>query len=76
MMIDLNSLKRKLRNAEKLKSIKVFRNILRIASSPWKLPTVLSIEEVDLLLNTLNTDSPLETRNKAIHEMVTSLAKF
>ena len=34
-----------------------------------KLPTILSIEEVDLLLNTLNTDSPLETRNKAMIEL-------
>ena len=34
-----------------------------------KLPTVLSIEEVDLLLNTLNTDTPLETRNKAMIEL-------
>lgn len=34
-----------------------------------KLPTVLSIEEVDLLLNTLNTDTPLESRNKAMIEL-------
>lgn len=34
-----------------------------------KLPTVLSIEEVDMLLNTLNTDTPLETRNKAMIEL-------
>lgn len=34
-----------------------------------KLPTVLSIEEVDKLLNTLNTDTPLETRNKAMIEL-------
>ncbi len=34
-----------------------------------KLPTVLSIEEVDLLLNTLNTETPLETRNKAMIEL-------
>ncbi len=34
-----------------------------------KLPTVLSIAEVDLLLNTLNTDTPIETRNKAMIEL-------
>ena len=34
-----------------------------------KLPTVLSIEEVDMLLNTLNTETPLETRNKAMIEL-------
>ena len=34
-----------------------------------KLPTVLSVEEVDLLLNTLNTETPLETRNKAMIEL-------
>lgn len=34
-----------------------------------KLPTVLSIEEVDLLLNTLNTSTPLESRNKAMIEL-------
>ena len=34
-----------------------------------KLPTVLSVEEVDLLLNTLNTDTPLEIRNKAMIEL-------
>lgn len=34
-----------------------------------KLPTVLSIEEVDSLLNTLNTSTPLESRNKAMIEL-------
>lgn len=34
-----------------------------------KLPTVLSIEEVDRLLDTLNTETPLETRNKAMIEL-------
>jgi integrase/recombinase XerD len=34
-----------------------------------KLPTVLSITEVDKLLDTLNTSSPLETRNKAMIEL-------
>ena len=34
-----------------------------------KLPTVLSVEEVDLLLNTLNTETPLEIRNKAMIEL-------
>ncbi len=34
-----------------------------------KLPTILSVEEVDMLLNTLNTLNPLETRNKAMIEL-------
>ena len=34
-----------------------------------KLPTVLSIKEVDMLLDTLNTETPLETRNKAMIEL-------
>lgn len=34
-----------------------------------KLPTILSIEEVDLLLNTLNTDTATECRNKAMIEL-------
>jgi len=34
-----------------------------------KLPTVLTIEEVDRLLDTLNNDTPLETRNKAMIEL-------
>lgn len=34
-----------------------------------KLPTVLSIEEVDRLLDTLNTTTPIETRNKAMIEL-------
>ena len=34
-----------------------------------KLPTVLSIKEVDMLLDTLNTETLLETRNKAMIEL-------
>ena len=34
-----------------------------------KLPTILSIAEVDRLLDTLNTETPLETRNKAMIEL-------
>ena len=34
-----------------------------------KLPTVLSIKEVDMLLETLNTETPLEIRNKAMIEL-------
>ncbi len=34
-----------------------------------KVPTVLSIEEVDMLLNSLNSATPLEIRNKAMIEL-------
>ena len=34
-----------------------------------KMPTVLSIEEVDMLLDSLNVDTPIEARNKAMIEL-------
>ncbi len=34
-----------------------------------KLPTILSIEEVDMLLNSLNHSTPIESRNKAMIEL-------
>lgn len=34
-----------------------------------KLPTILSIEEVDMLLNSLTNDTPIESRNKAMIEL-------
>lgn len=55
-----------------LKEKYVSNNIVSAIDLPKqtkKLPTVLSIEEVDLLLNTLNTDTPLESRNKAMIEL-------
>lgn len=69
--------------SRKLSAIKSFHKFLvkekyvtnNIASSidlpkqVKKLPTVLSVEEVDLLLNTLNNDTPLESRNKAMIEL-------
>ena len=69
--------------SRKLSSIKSFHkflikekyvksNITDSIDSPKqvkKLPTVLSIEEVDKLLDTLNTNTPLEARNKAMIEL-------
>lgn len=34
-----------------------------------KLPTVLSVEEVDMLLNSLTNNTPIESRNKAMIEL-------
>lgn len=34
-----------------------------------KLPTVLSVEEVDILLNSLTNNTPIESRNKAMIEL-------
>lgn len=34
-----------------------------------KLPTILSIEEVDMLLNSLTNETPIESRNKAMIEL-------
>lgn len=69
--------------SRKLTSIKSFhkflslekyttRNVSQLIDRPKivkKLPMVLSIEEVDNLLNTLNVNSPLEARNKAMIEL-------
>lgn len=44
-------------------------NFVDLPKQVKKLPTILSIEEVDKLLNTLNTDTPLECRNKAMIEL-------
>lgn len=69
--------------ARKLSSIKCFHkflqaekytkdNITKNIDAPKqvkKLPTVLSIEEVDKLLNSLTFDTPIEARNKAMIEL-------
>ena len=50
-------------------------NIAKLISNPKKekkLPTVLSIEEVEQLLSVLNEDNPLEIRNKAMIELTYS----
>lgn len=50
-------------------------NIAKLVSNPKKekkLPTVLSIEEVEQLLSVLNEDNPLEIRNKAMIELTYS----
>ena len=49
--------------------IKVTTESIDLPKQVKKLPTVLSITEVDKLLDTLNTSSPLETRNKAMIEL-------
>lgn len=51
------------------------RNISKLVNNPKqekKLPVVLSIEEVDMLLNSLNQHTPLEMRNKAMIELLYS----
>ncbi|MDD4001102.1 MAG: tyrosine recombinase, partial [Bacilli bacterium] len=53
----------------------ISRNVTKLISAPKqekKLPIVLSIEEVDLLLNSLSTNTPLEIRNKAMIETMYS----
>lgn len=69
--------------ARKLSSIKSFHkflqsenytkvNITKNIDSPKqakKLPQILSIEEVDMLLNSLSIDTPIEARNKAMIEL-------
>lgn len=50
-------------------------NISKLVNNPKqqkKLPVVLSINEVDMLLNSLTLDTPLEMRNKAIIELLYS----
>lgn len=50
-------------------------NIAKLISNPKKekkLPTVLSVEEVEMLLSVLTEDSPLEIRNKAMIELTYS----
>ena len=44
-------------------------NTVDLPKQVKKLPTVLSIKEVDMLLDTLNTETPLEIRNKAMIEL-------
>jgi len=47
-------------------------NVAKLVSNPKqekKLPTVLSIEEVDLILNSFDLDNPLDFRNKAMVEL-------
>ena len=47
-------------------------NVAKLISNPKqekKLPTVLSIEEVDLLLNSFDIENPLDFRNKAMVEL-------
>ena len=67
----------------KLSAIKLFHkflvterytkeNIASAIDSPKqikKVPTILSIEEVDMLLDSLNQETPIETRNKAMIEL-------
>ena len=51
------------------------KNVSKQISSPKqekKLPIILSIAEVDLLLNSLNTNNQFELRNKAMIELVYS----
>ncbi|MDD3123532.1 MAG: site-specific tyrosine recombinase XerD [Candidatus Izemoplasmatales bacterium] len=50
-------------------------NIAKLISNPKqekKLPSVLSIEEIDTLLKSLTVDNPLEIRNKAMIELTYS----
>lgn len=72
--------------ARKLSAIKSFHsfcmkekytttNISKLVANPKqekKLPVVLSIEEIDTLLDSLNNDNPLEMRNKAMIELLYS----
>lgn len=53
----------------------VTKNVAKLVQNPKlekKLPTVLSIEEVDNLLNCLTEDTPLELRNKTMIELAYS----
>ena len=53
----------------------VTKNVAKLIQNPKqekKLPTVLSIEEVENLLNVLSDDSPLELRNKTMIELAYS----
>jgi integrase/recombinase XerD len=50
-------------------------NIAKLISNPKqekKLPTVLSIEEIDVLLKSLSNETPIEIRNKAMIELTYS----
>lgn len=50
-------------------------NVAKLISNPKqekKLPTVLSVEEVDLLLNSFDLSNPLDFRNKAMVELTYS----
>lgn len=72
--------------SRKLSSIKSFHkflvtnhyaqtNVAKLITNPKqekKLPVVLSVEEVDMLLNAFNTDTPLELRNKTMVELTYS----
>ena len=53
----------------------VTKNVAKLIQNPKqekKLPTVLSIEEVENLLNVLSDDTPLELRNKTMIELAYS----
>lgn len=53
----------------------VSKNVAKLIQNPKqekKLPTVLSIEEVENLLNVLSEDTPLELRNKTMIELAYS----
>lgn len=53
----------------------VTKNVAKLVQNPKqekKLPSVLSVEEVDNLLNCLSTDTPLELRNKTMIELTYS----
>lgn len=72
--------------SRKLSSIKSFHkflvsnrytnsNVAKLISNPKqekKLPVVLSVEEVDMILSTLNDSTPLELRNHAMIELTYS----
>ena len=72
--------------ARKLSAIKSFHkfllsekyistNVAKLVNNPKqekKLPTILSIEEVDLLLNCLSDKTPIDLRNKAMIELTYS----
>ncbi|HKM30401.1 MAG TPA: site-specific tyrosine recombinase XerD [Bacilli bacterium] len=72
--------------ARKLSSLKSFHkflllekyvttNVAKMVANPKqekKLPTVLSIDEIDKLLQSLTIDSPIEMRNKAMIELTYS----
>lgn len=50
----------------------VNKNIAKTIDTPKpvrRVPTILSVKEVDLLLNSLNQETPIEARNKAMIEL-------
>lgn len=53
----------------------VKQNVAKLISNPKqekKLPVVLTVEEVDMILNVLTTENPLELRNKTMIELTYS----